>query len=116
MNYTSDNRKVDFKKSAFKSEKEAANEKYAKDWKLELLALSGFCLFGQCCLDCVLSLLDDSIQKIFLRLIPARKFFKASFYSSGRSHLADSIKKSVSSLRDNELFDARSRRFRIQMS
>ncbi|PKN41205.1 MAG: hypothetical protein CVU60_12225 [Deltaproteobacteria bacterium HGW-Deltaproteobacteria-18] len=46
MNYTSDNRKVDFKKSAFKSEKEAANEKYAKDWKLELLALSGFCLSG----------------------------------------------------------------------
>jgi len=46
MNYTPDNRKVDFRKSSFESEEEAANGKYAKDWKLEFLALSGFCLSG----------------------------------------------------------------------
>ena len=46
MNHTPDIPKVDFEERAFKSEKETANAKYAKGWKLELLALSGFCLSG----------------------------------------------------------------------
>lgn len=46
MNHTSENRKVNFKENVLQSEKYTANGKYAKDWKLELLALSGFCVSG----------------------------------------------------------------------
>ena len=49
MNYTSDIRKINSKENSFKSENESINSKYlkyAKDWKLEFLALSGFCVSG----------------------------------------------------------------------
>jgi hypothetical protein len=46
MNNASDNKKINPKESTFTSEMEAVSEKYAKDWKLELLALSGFCVSG----------------------------------------------------------------------
>ncbi len=46
MNHTSENRKTSSRENVFKGDKVAATDKYAKDWKLELLALSGFCVSG----------------------------------------------------------------------
>jgi hypothetical protein len=46
MNRISNDQKSHSKGNVLRTERKIANGKYAKDWKLELLALSGFCVSG----------------------------------------------------------------------